>query len=528
MRWLPSTCFWLLLAAVPELVQSAQLVLNGGFEEGLKKWHVAGAVALETNRPLDGKLSAGLGSGPGSLTQRIETGSGNDFTVSATIQSQKPNDCVLTVRFLDSHGREVMSVDSLADMHPTKEDSRKFSHYMKAHPLTKWVEIAISKQSSAGTVLVDQVSLEMTDENAPDLRATCDLDQEMQPFWVGKTVYHEAVLMASQRGEPACGRLMFHPSRILSVQDYGLVTNYAQGMDYSLEGRTLVCSPSSRMMQMREQEIPGGELKWNSPGGKQVMVTYEHEDAWNGPHPSFLGDGLPGSMKKLKARAPLKVVAYGDSITHGVGESRLSHIPPFLPPWPELFVRRLKSIYHDDRIQLFNSAQSGAKSDWGCDYAERMVGCLDPDLVIVGFGQNDFWGVSADSFATNISKIISTVRAHNTSTEFLLVSALRFDPAYTTNSHYWNLVGDYASRLRAMTGPGVQFVDITAISEAVYAAKKPKDCLNDPLHPNDYFARWYAQSLVAALDPVSGGASSSMASTRAGANEEAGHSSGGD
>jgi hypothetical protein len=55
-----------------------------------------------------------------------------------------------------------------------------------------------------------------------------------------------------------------------------------------------------------------------------------------------------------------------------------------------------------------------------------------------------------------------------------------------------------------MTGSGVQFVDLTAISEWVYAAKKPMDCLNDPLHPNDYFARWYAQSLVAALDPNSG------------------------
>ena len=55
-----------------------------------------------------------------------------------------------------------------------------------------------------------------------------------------------------------------------------------------------------------------------------------------------------------------------------------------------------------------------------------------------------------------------------------------------------------------MSGPGVQFVDMTAISEAVYAAKKPKDCLNDPLHPNDFLARWYAQSLVAALDPDSG------------------------
>jgi hypothetical protein len=95
------------------------------------------------------------------------------------------------------------------------------------------------------------------------------------------------------------------------------------------------------------------------------------------------------------------------------------------------------------------------------------------------------------------------VRAKNPQAEFLLVSTLRFDPAYTTNAVYWQSVGDYDAKLKSMAGSGVQFVDMTAISEAIYAAKKPKDCLNDPLHPNDFLARWYAQSLVAALDPAS-------------------------
>jgi len=199
----------------------------------------------------------------------------------------------------------------------------------------------------------------------------------------------------------------------------------------------------------------------------------------------------------------LKVVAYGDSITHGLGESRLSHIRPYLPPWPELFVYRLKEIYHDRHIQFYNSAQSGADSKWADKYAARMVASLNPDLVIVAFGQNDFWSVSAETFASHITNVIKTVRNQNPNTEFLLVSTMRFDPTYTTNTQYWNVVGEYAARLKAMTGPGVQFVDMTKISEWVFAAKKPKDCLNDPLHPNDYLARWYAQSLAAALDATS-------------------------
>lgn len=494
--------------------QDSNLVINEGFEDGLKGWQTAGNVHLETNSPRDGKVSAVIGPGTGSLMQRIETGSGNAFTVSATIQSQRTNGWVFALHFLDKDGREVMKVDSINDIKPDKQDPRKFDRYLQPHPLTKWVEIMISKVSSGGSVLVDQVGLDMPDENAAGLQPACDLNQAMQPFWLGKKINNEAVLMSSRNGQPATGQLMFHPSRIISVQDYGLVTNYTEGTDYTVDGRNLMCSASSRMPQVREEDLLKGEFKWNVVGGKQVMVTYEYKDAWNHPYPQFAGDRLPQTMKKLESHGPLTVVAYGDSITHGYGESRLSHIRPFLPPWPELFVQRLETIYQDRHIQLYNSSQSGATSQWGREYAERMVASLNPDLVLIAFGQNDFWSVPADAFANNITNIMNSVRAQNPNAEFLLVSTLRFDPAYTTNAQYWKRVGEYATRLKAMTGPGVQFVDLTAISEWVYGAKKPEDCLNDPLHPNDYFARWYAQSLVAALDPVSGQAPASTTTLR--------------
>jgi lysophospholipase L1-like esterase len=409
----------------------------------------------------------------------------------------------LTLRFLDKDSREVMKVDSLSDIEADKNDPRKFNHYMKAHPLTKWIEIVISKDSSAGSVLVDQVGLEMSDENAAHLQASCDFDQAMQPFWLGKRVYNEAVLMLSHEGNPAVGQLMFQPSRIISVQDYGLATNYTEGVDYTVNGRTIVCTKSTRMTSVRDEDLIKGELKWNTFGGKQIMVTYEHEDAWNHPRPVFLGGQLPNTMRKLSAHVPLTIVAYGDSITHGVGASRLSHIPPFAPPWPELFAHCLKSIYHDEHIQFYNSAQSGATSKWAKEYAGRMVASLDPDLVLIAFGQNDFWSISANSFASNIADTLNAIRDKKPDCEFLLISTLRFDPAYTTNSHYWNVVGEYATKLKGMTAIGVQFVDLTSMSELVYAAKKPSDCLNDPLHPNDYFARWYAQCVAEAFNPSS-------------------------
>jgi lysophospholipase L1-like esterase len=175
-------------------------------------------------------------------------------------------------------------------------------------------------------------------------------------------------------------------------------------------------------------------------------------------------------------------------------------IAPFLPPWIELFTSQLKESFADPAIVLYNASQSGADSAWARRMASRMVGTLKPDLVIVAFGQNDFWSISPDDFEANIRSVIAEVRAANPDAEFLLLSTMRFDPVYSTNSDYWNLVTQYDDRLRKLQGPRVQLVDFTAISGAVFAAKEPKDCLNDPLHPDDYLARWYAQSLFAALD----------------------------
>jgi lysophospholipase L1-like esterase len=479
-------------------------LVNGYFEDGLKGWWTKGDVKLEKTAPMEGKASLCIGPGAGSVSQRVRIGNGDHLWVSVAVKSEPTNTAILIVRYLDKNGRELMRLNSATDIKPgDKVKPGTIVFYMKEHPLTADVEVIISKKNAGGYVLADQIEFVASHGNAPELKPACDLDQYMQPFWQGKIVYNETVLMFSENGRPATGRLMFEPSRVISVKNYGLTTNYTERTDYILDGRNIICAPSSRMTQVKDADLIKGELNWNEIVGKQVVVTYEHDDTWTGPMPGYVGDDLPNTMKKLRDHEPMRVVAYGDSITHGIGTSRLMHISPFMPPYPELFVARLKQIYHDDDIQLFNSAQSGATSDWGARMAGRMVASLNPDLVTIAFGQNDFWGTPADTFANNIFNIIQTVRAKNPRAEFLLVSTLRFDPAYTTNVVYWKSVGEYAAKLKAMAGLGVQFVDMTSISEAIYTAKKPKDCLNDPLHPNDFLARWYAQSLVAALDLAS-------------------------
>lgn len=479
-------------------VTARTVSVNGDFEGGFTAWKTSGDVSLDTSQPLEGKTSVRIGPGPGSITQHVALGGNNHIQISATIHSVPPSSGVLRVRFLDKDGNEVMSVDSDADMKPGDEP-RKISHYMKPHPLTASVEITLSKSSTSGYVEADQIQLGVYEENTPSLTRTRNLSDIMKPLWQGNTVSNEALLMVARNGMPAVGTLMFQPTRILSVTDYAGTAVYQQGADFTSEGRALVCTPHTRMAQVKDSDLVKGELAWNIVGGKQVMVSYEHSQIWTGPIQPYVGQQMPGTMQKLSARAPLRIVAYGDSITFGLGSSRMLKIPPFQAPWVELFVDQLQDDSSDSNITLYNSSQSGADSNWAKRMAARMVASLEPDLVVIAFGQNDFWSVSPDTFAGNIASIIQTVRSKDPAAEFLLVSTMRFDPAYSSNLAYWRAVTEYDQKLRGLTGPGVQLVDFTSISGAVFAAKEPKDCLNDPLHPNDYLSRWYAQSMVAAL-----------------------------
>jgi hypothetical protein len=101
-----------------------------------------------------------------------------------------------------------------------------------------------------------------------------------------------------------------------------------------------------------------------------------------------------------------------------------------------------------------------------------------------------------------VKTIIRKVRADDPAAEFLLLANIRFDPDYVLDSdknkafYTGNMMG-YRKMLQEMEGPGIACLDMTTLSEAIYQRKKAKDCLANPLHPNDYMARWYAQGLLA-------------------------------
>ncbi len=505
-----SLCVSLLIAAL--LVGSAALAhtqrlsvpfLNGDFERGLEDWTVEGDASIETTAPLFGRRSLRLGPGRSAVRQRVVVGGLRVLLYEANLRAV-PDAAggYLRAQCYDAHNHLLMDLRQELGHEKAGRKGRRAEIYFKTQAHTAYVVLSIEKgRSESGYVYADVAAVSPDIHDHVSHVPLCDLNQVMEPLWQGKTVYAETVLMLSEHGKPASGRLLFRPTRILSVQNYGQTVTYALDQDYTLDGKTLTATPGTRMTTVKDTQFPAGDFQWYHLEGKHVVVTYTHDDMWSGPMPTYQGDLLPRTRNRLRRHQPLTVVALGDSITLGNDLSGFLSMPPYMPTWPELCVDRLKRVSGDASIRLYNTALGGTTADWGLESADSAVAALDPDLVIVAFGMNDLWSVPVEQFRNNIQGIIARVRARRPEAEFILVSSMRYDPAYESEAVYRDRLASYVSALRALTGPGIQLLDMHALSGALYAAKKPKDFVSNPMHPNDFLGRWYAQSLVAMLVP---------------------------
>jgi hypothetical protein len=179
-------------------------------------------------------------------------------------------------------------------------------------------------------------------------------------------------------------------------------------------------------------------------------------------------------------------------------------VPPYMPTYMNLFAHGLKKEYVHSPVTLYNAGLPGATVAWGAEHADEYVTPLHPDLTVIDFGMNDFWRMPPAEFRDSVQMIIRKVRVADANAEFILLANMPFDPAYVQDSdrnkpfYTGNMLG-YRKVLQEMEGPGIACLDMYSIGEAVFRRKKAKDCIVNPLHPNDFLARWYGQALVRML-----------------------------
>ena len=337
------------------------------------------------------------------------------------------------------------------------------------------------------------------------------------PFNKGTVVYQEsAMIVENQDGSIPDISLLYPISEIVSVRSSALDVEYVEGKDYSVVDGKLRVLPGSSMPSLRYDEMyPDSQVIGSSfatsDGGwifsregrtfhrLQISVTYRHaaSDAYPGFVQPYKGTLLPKTAAKLAAREPMKIAFLGDSITYGLNVSGPINTAPFAPSWAKMTVEALNTVYGQS-VTFENFGSCGTTAAWGVEQMDGTVIPSKPDLLVVAFGMNDGAGnLSAAEFTANLSAIVSKMQAANPDCEILLVSTTLANPVIPSAS---KTQPTYEAAMLEMEKQGVAVVQMTSVHQSLLKCKNFYDMSGGNLvHPNDFLARFYAQSVLAAL-----------------------------
>lgn len=328
------------------------------------------------------------------------------------------------------------------------------------------------------------------------------------PFWEGGAVLDETILFVSENSVPACAKLFFEPSEIISVKSADLKTEYIQGRDYWVKNRTIIRAENSAIPFLNRSDLyfpektdecfaakDGGFVLYRTKGffhNYQVVVTYRHKEQWQ---PDIGRKGMLSHTRKiLNAGGGLKLCFYGDSITAGCDGSGQIGIPPYMPGWPEMIRRELARRYECE-VVMVNTAVGGKQSDWGAECAEELLAAHRPDLAVIAFGMNDGTErVAPGKFKDNIIRIKDAVLRKNTEAEFIFVAPTVANPASVFDGRQ----REYFQVLNSCADENDVVINMTALHEEMILRKKFEDMTGNNInHPNDFLIRVYAQAILA-------------------------------
>lgn len=351
--------------------------------------------------------------------------------------------------------------------------------------------------------------------------------ETVTPFYTGNVIYNESVLLIKGDDGKAVGKLQFKPVRILSVRDYTLKKEYDLSL-FNVSGRTLTVNDPDRVTYLTEKNLQGlempegfylknsisdistdcvlmaGAVYSESPFyyGKQIYVSYVYDtkDLNTSLYATCKKSVLPKTQAKLAFGDPLKICATGDSVMEGCSSSGKFNREPFMDNFMTLTAEELKRAYNNENITLSNQAVGGKTSGWGAEDAQTSkLANEHPDLLYIHFGINDLGGNnSAESYYTNIKKIIDDVQGVNPDCEVVLIKAFNANPDIYDQAgfeRYWKKLDQLASE-----NANVYTLDMFSQSLALIAAKDYYSVTGNGInHVNDFSARLYAMNMIAQL-----------------------------
>jgi lysophospholipase L1-like esterase len=338
----------------------------------------------------------------------------------------------------------------------------------------------------------------------------------LQPFWIGNRMSNEPILFLKEPNQPyATARLLFIPTKLLSISSVNGAIEFIEGQDYSWKhgSNLLTLTKDSRIpfKTVAEMHPPIGapNTLGKTKDGKsslffigngpdfqnmQPLATYEHQQKWAGHIPQSGKTELGRTIAKLSTKQPVNIVVLGDSISTGASASSMFNEFPYQPGYPDIIADGLRFRYGAS-ISLTNLSEGGQDSKWAISQVAKVV-AAKPDLVILGFGMNDASRRFTDKeYAKNIQTVVSTVRAALPETDFILVSTMVGNPDW--EEAVPELYSQYRNVLTRMQEPGISVADLTTVWLEMLRIKKFADITANGInHPNDFGQRTYAHVIL--------------------------------
>jgi lysophospholipase L1-like esterase len=263
----------------------------------------------------------------------------------------------------------------------------------------------------------------------------------------------------------------------------------------------------------------------------QVAVTYNHDAAWEGFVQESQLEIYQNFVKKLVAGEDVTLFFYGDSITWGACSTYIENVEPKQGAYAMLFTEALADLFgykvkyvntglsasmpchpvptteyvggERGTITYVNTAIGGWNSADGVSNFDKFVGeqveKYGCDLFVLGYGMND-GGFSAGTTKANAKKIIDKLLEIKPETSVLLVSTMTphtksnwdFDAIKQQEKHLDSLAKAY----RKDNIP-CAVARVHSVSVAIQEHKTFNDYSGNNInHPNDWFYRVYAQTLL--------------------------------
>lgn len=418
---------------------------------------------------------------------------------------------------------------------PTLPDAEESTEPGTAFPTEEiTTEEETTEEETTEAPLKDQIGLNVRAE---------DLKDVMQNIFSGTQSLKETVMFLDKGDVKS---LLYPIKDVVSVTSYNGKVTYVEGKDYVIEdGKLKVTENSSipcitshkyyshagSIIQMNNKPMFWGESQVKA---WQVCVTYHHEDAWE----DFLQESrlkdYEGFVKKLIAGEDVTLFFYGDSITWGACSTFAEGVEPRQGAYPMLFAEALADLFgykvkyvstglvdsmpchsvptteyvggERGTITYVNTAIGGWKSNDGVSKFQRFVkeqiekyGC---DLFVLGFGMND-GDLPPSRTKSNAQKIVDGVLELNPQAAILLVSSMT--PHTGSNWDFPNIKGQEGELQKLAEqyrndGKSAAVACVHSVSVAVQKYKTFNDYSgNNVNHPNDWFYRVYAQTLLQTL-----------------------------